>query len=68
MGRQTRSREAKINLYIGDIMTKEEFIKKWATSVFEKAGLTKDLSQQLDAEIKRDLDAVIKEHRRGKIK
>ena len=46
-------------------MTKEEFIKKWATSVFEKAGLTEVLSQQLDEEIKRDLDAVIEEHRRG---
>ena len=46
-------------------MTKEDFIKKWATSVVEKAGLTEVLSQQLDEEIKRDLDAVIEEHRRG---
>jgi len=46
-------------------MKKEEFIKKWGTNVFEKAGITKGLSQQLGEEIRKDLDAVIEEYRRG---
>jgi len=44
-------------------MTKEEFVEKWGTNVFEKIGLTEALSQQLDAEFKKDLDAVIEKSR-----
>ena len=43
-------------------MTKEEFIKKWGTNVFEKVGITDALSQQLGKEIEKDLDTVLKEH------
>ena len=40
-------------------MTKEEFIKKWATDLLERVGLTQALNQQLNMEFRKDLDEVI---------
>ena len=44
-------------------MKKEEFIKKWGTNVFEKAGITEGLSQQLSMEFRKDLNATIKQEK-----
>ena len=48
-------------------MDKEKFIKKWDTELLKRIGLTEALSQQLDAEFRKDLDAVIG-HENEKIK